>query len=426
MGDGLMEWSNVSFAEVAKVVTGNTPSKKEPDNYGGDVPWVKPPDLVGWGYITQTEETLSLLGQSKARLLPPETVMVCCIGSIGRVGLAGTKLATNQQINSLIFDSLVEPKFGYYYCRSISHVFQAQSSRAIVSILNKRNFEQIKMPLPPLSEQRRIVEILDRADALRRKRARADAVAERVLPALFIKMFGDPATNPMGWERTMLNSVILETQYGTSVRANDEGNGIPVLRMNNIDTSGWMNLHNLKYVVLDDDEIARYKLQPGDLLFNRTNSKELVGKTGIWQNDMDAVAASYLIRLRVDRQKVLPEFIWAYMNTPFVKQMLYEKARQAIGMANINVTELGSLPLILPDIETQKTFTGVLSNWTEHLKKFILVRNRIDQIFQVLLHRAFSGKLTARWREQHMSELLVEMEQQAQVLRNGNQQEHTL
>jgi type I restriction enzyme S subunit len=282
------------------------------------------------------------------------------------------------------------------------------------------------IPLPPLSEQRRIVEILDRADALRRKRARADAVAERVLPALFIKMFGDPATNPMGWERTMLNSVILETQYGTSVRANDEGNGIPVLRMNNIDTSGWMNLHNLKYVVLDDDEIARYKLQPGDLLFNRTNSKELVGKTGIWQNDMDAVAASYLIRLRVDRQKVLPEFIWAYMNTPFVKQMLYEKARQAIGMANINVTELGSLPLILPDIETQKTFTGVLSNWTEHLKKFILVRNRIDQIFQVLLHRAFSGKLTARWREQHMSELLVEMEQQAQVLRNGNQQEHTL
>jgi type I restriction enzyme S subunit len=172
-----MKWPMIPFSEVAEVVTGNTPPKKDLENYGPGIPWVKPPDLDAWHPITETEETLSEVGQRKARLLPPGTVMVCCIGSIGRVGIAGTNLATNQQINSLVFGPLVESRFGYYYCRSIVHIFQAAARQAVVPILNKGNFEKIEMPLPPLSEQLRIVEILDQADALLRKRAEADAKA---------------------------------------------------------------------------------------------------------------------------------------------------------------------------------------------------------------------------------------------------------
>ncbi|PIQ44672.1 MAG: restriction endonuclease subunit S, partial [Deltaproteobacteria bacterium CG12_big_fil_rev_8_21_14_0_65_43_10] len=103
-----MKWPEVQFAKVAEIVTGNTPPKKDPDNYGPGVPWAKPPDLDAWEPVTKTAETLSPKGQKLARLLPEETVMVCCIGSIGRVGIAGTTLATNQQINSLIFGPRVE------------------------------------------------------------------------------------------------------------------------------------------------------------------------------------------------------------------------------------------------------------------------------------------------------------------------------
>ena len=196
-----MKWPMIPFSKVAEVVTGNTPPKKDSESYGPRIPWVKPPDLDAWHPITETEETLSEVGQRKARLLPPGTIMVCCIGSIGRVGIAGTNLATNQQINSLVFGPLVEPRFGYYYCRSIVHKFLAAARQAVVPILNKWNFEKLEMPLPALSEQRRIVKILDQADALRKKRAEADAKANCVLPALFIKMFGDPAMNPrlLGW-----------------------------------------------------------------------------------------------------------------------------------------------------------------------------------------------------------------------------------
>jgi len=127
-----MKWATVPFKEVAEIVTGNTPPKKDHDNYGPGIPWAKPPDLDGWDPITQTAETLSPKGQKLARILPEGTVMVCCIGSIGRVGIAGRTLASNQQINSLVFGPKVEPRFGYYYCRRIPQIFQAAARNAVV------------------------------------------------------------------------------------------------------------------------------------------------------------------------------------------------------------------------------------------------------------------------------------------------------
>lgn len=227
-------WRKVQFRQVAEVVTGNTPPRKDSENYGLGVPWVKPPDLDSSLPVIKTQETLSEIGQKKARLLPPETVMVCCIGSIGRVGISGTTLATNQQINSLIFNKHVEPKFGYYYCRLIKKTFQAEARQAVVPILNKSNFEKIEMPLPPPKEQRRIVEILDQADELRFKRAEADRRAERILPALFIKMFGDPATNPKGWGIESGDKIFSQVRYGVGTPPPFSDKGIPFLRAGNI------------------------------------------------------------------------------------------------------------------------------------------------------------------------------------------------
>jgi len=114
-----MRWPEIPFLKLAEIVTGNTPPKKNSENYGPGVPWAKPPDLDKWEPVIITAETLSPKGQKISRLLPKGTVMVSCIGSIGRVGIAGTTLTTNQQINSLVFNSIIEPRFGYYYCKSV-------------------------------------------------------------------------------------------------------------------------------------------------------------------------------------------------------------------------------------------------------------------------------------------------------------------
>lgn len=271
------------------------------------------------------------------------------------------------------------------------------------------------LPLPTPSEQRRIVEILDQADALRKRAREADAKAARILPALFLKMFGDPATNPMGWPTTTVGELLASADYGTSTRASDDGRGAPLIRMGNVTVDGSLQLNNLKYVELPESEVEKFALADGDILFNRTNSLDLVGKTGLWRGEMEAVLASYFIRLRVDRKKATPLFLWAYMNTAHMKRVLRATARGAIGQANINTRELRAFPTYLPSPAAQKRFAKQVEG-VHAAVPTLQLRSRLDALFDQLLQRAFSGQLTTKWRAAHSQKLLIEMQKQARLL----------
>ena len=306
-------------------------------------------------------------------------------------------IATTELIPLKPRPNLVCRKFLAYYLRSPG--FLAYASQYVTGAKMPRvildRFWAHEISLPPLSEQRRIVDILDQADRLRRFRAEADAKAARILIALFIKMFGDPTTNPMGWPIAPLGDAIAETNYGTSERANTDGIGVPVLRMNNISVAGEIEMDDLKFVDLDRTELNRHLLQRGDILFNRTNSIALVGKTGLWEeSELQAVAASYLIRVRVDVDKLLPPYVWAMMQTTFMKSMLASRARRAVGMANINATELRRLPALFPPLELQEDFATLsasIRRLNVHRLRSFATNERISRN---LLDRAFSGPLT--------------------------------
>jgi type I restriction enzyme S subunit len=139
---------------------------------------------------------------------------------------------------------------------------------------------KIQIPVPPLAEQQRIVKLLDEADGLRKLSTQADRRTADLIPALFHEMFGDPSTNPKAWPTRPAGELMKECEYGTSQKANEEGRGVPVLRMGNLTTKGQLDLRDWKTVELSNDELAKQRLHPGDVLFNRTNSRELVGKTG--------------------------------------------------------------------------------------------------------------------------------------------------
>ena len=218
----------------------------------------------------------------------------------------------------------------------------------------------LHVPLPPLDEQRRIVGILNRAAKIERLRSQARERLQELIPALFIKMFGDPVVNPMRWKVHALGEFCTSTQYGTSRKANDRSEGVPVLRMGNITYHGDLDCTDLKCVTLSGSEFKKYALRPGDILFNRTNSKELVGKTGVWDGRFEAVAASYFIRLRLDETRVFPTYLWAFMNSAAIKTRLFAMARGAIGQANINAKELRSLPLPVPPVSLQQRYEAIV------------------------------------------------------------------
>ena len=316
-------------------------------------------------------------------------------------------IGTTELIGLVPDASVLDRRFLGYYLRSPGFLRYATHyvSGAKMPRIIMRRFWEHKVPLPPLAEQRRIVEILDHVDHLRRLRTESDTKSARIVSTLFLKVFGDPATNSMRWKTTTLGSVLQDIQYGTSKRANSTFIGVPVMRMNNITTTGQLDLRNLKYVELGRVEQKKYKLRSGDILFNRRNSRELVGKTALWNGEMDAVAASYLIRARVVQKKARPEFIWAYMNSAFMKALLFEKARHAIGMANINAKELGSLPLMLPPLDAQETFARHIKRVRSVENHWSRARETASQLWSLLLHAAFSGTLTSDWRGARRDEL---------------------
>ena len=412
-----MNWPKLSFSHVAEIVTGNTPPKKDPDNYGPGVPWVKPPDLDKWEPITHTEETLSPKGQKLARLLPEGTVMVCCIGSIGRVGIAGTTLATNQQINSLIFGPNVEPRFGYYYCRSIPQVLQAASRKAIVPILNKSNFAKVKMPVPPLSEQRRIVEILDQADSLRNKRAEANAKAARIIPALFYKMFGDPAVNLKTNKIKPLTKNGASVRYGLGQPPKSSENGVPLIRATNI-SRGTINHENMLFV--DPRDVP--KSRNAFLILDEV----LVVRSGAYTGDVAQVTEDWEGSVAGYDLIITPgpnftgEFLETYLLSPFIQNGYFRNLKARAGQPHLNALQLSETPVPVISLERQQEFAEQLKTIRRLRKRLELVWNQLNRVFDVLLHRAFSGDLTVKWREAHMKELLAEMEQKTRYMESSH------
>src|SRR3990172_1922107 len=184
MSDLPKGWVRPRLVDVGTIVTGNTPPRRNPKSYGKDYPWVKPGDLDSNKAITETEEYLSEYGSKKARLLPPGTTLVSCIGLLGKVGYAGTTLATNQQINSVIFNKeIVFSKYGFYYCKTLKKWLEKNASATTVSIINKSRLSEAPFLLPPLNEQRRIVakleKLLNKVDACKERLGEIPIILKR-------------------------------------------------------------------------------------------------------------------------------------------------------------------------------------------------------------------------------------------------------
>jgi type I restriction enzyme, S subunit len=188
------EWVDVELGRLFTIVTGNTPSKKDTSNYGKDIPFIKPPELTN-EVISRASEYLSLKGASSARLLPVNSVLVTCIGNLGRIGINTKPIACNQQINAIKPVDGIEPKFTFYQAQS--HGFRNQlerlSTSTTVALVNKGNFETIQFIVAPLPEQRAIVSRIEElfsavdsgVDSLRQAQAQLKVYRQAVLKKAF-------------------------------------------------------------------------------------------------------------------------------------------------------------------------------------------------------------------------------------------------
>ena len=167
-------------------------------------------------------------------------------------------------------------------------------------------------------------------------------------------MFGLPENNTHGFDTGVIGEVVKDVHYGTAKKSSDDGKYV-YLRMNNITYDGELDLTDIKRIDVSDKDLPGCIVKTGDVLFNRTNSKDLVGKTCYFSGDEPMIIAGYIIRLRMNG-KVLPEYLSVFMNLERSKKMLYSMAKGAVGQANINAKELQSIEIVIPPMDIQKGF----------------------------------------------------------------------
>ncbi|SDJ58092.1 type I restriction enzyme, S subunit [Ferrimonas sediminum] len=253
-------------------------------------------------------------------------------------------------------------------------------------------FKDLKIPLPPLEEQKRIATILGKADDIRRKRKQAIQLADDFLRSVFLEMFGDPVTNPKGFPIGTIRDLVESANYGSSGKASVELKEFPILRMGNITYKGHWDFSSLKYIDLNEKEQQKYLVRKGDLLFNRTNSKDLVGKTAVYREDEPMAIAGYLIRVRTN-ELGNTEYISSYLNSKHGKQTLLNMCKSIVGMANINAQEMQNIKICIPPKALQDKFADIVDEVVQRTKKMTTGEEQLNELFSSLSQKAFSGQL---------------------------------
>ena len=293
------------------------------------------------------------------------------------------------------------PEWLWYYLRQ--HSVKEEAQRNFRGSAGQQRvpadfLRQLKIPVPSTDEQLRLLfrisECMERIDEIRRLRDGGIRESKSIESAIFHDFLHDGG-GVLRWPLVRLGDLTTSSKYGTSVKAVREPVGTPVLRMGNI-VDGYLDYSDLKYVHLSEAETRKYLLFPGDVLINRTNSLELVGKAATFdREDGNWVYASYLVRIRVDTKRALPEFVTATINGRIGREYVLKTARRAIGMVNINAREMAGFPISLPPLNIQRKLV-------DRIAEVRRVRQQIrtgldaadpDQLNDAVLRKAFEGEL---------------------------------
>ena len=373
------KWNMVKLSDVFTLQMGKTPSRNNPDYWNGNHKWLSIADFgMNGKYINKTKECITdaAVAESGIKATPHNTVVMSFKLSIGKTAITVKDIFTNEAIMSFIDKGTYPIDVNYIYHLFSGKDWSKGTNKAVMgTTLNKATLSQTTIPLPPIESQYQIADNLEKVSKLIDICNTILNKLDILVKSRFVEMFGDPILNPKGWEMTTIGEIVTEVKYGTSRPAIDGGK-YAYLRMNNLTYDGYLDLADLKRIDIPDSEIEKCIVRKGDVLFNRTNSIELVGKTCVFDKDEDMIIAGYIIRVRL-KPVMLPLIMSYFMNTDALKKKLRSMAKGAVNQANINAQELKAIKIYLPPTDLQQQFADFVAQ-TDKLK--LVVNKQIDKL----------------------------------------------
>lgn len=411
-------WVWVRLGAFAETISkGTTPKGGSAAYVDEGVNFLRVENLTSDGYISHskithiTEEMHE--NYLKRSILKANDLLISIAGSLGKSAIVrecDLPINTNQAI---AFVRLFADKIDVNYIRNtiesplINSVLTKQTKVTSIPNLTLEIIKDCPIPLPPLSEQQRIVERIEELfakldEAKERLQEVADSFAVRKAAILHKAFTGEltkqwrleNGVSDESWEEKTIGEICSSLKYGTSKKSSDDGE-VVVLRMGNLQ-NGEIDWSNLAYTS-DEEDIKKYLLKSGDVLFNRTNSPELVGKTSIYRGEMPAIYAGYLIKLDYEKNIVVGDYLNYYLNSSKAKEYYMQVKTDGVSQSNINAKKIGEFEIPLPTLSEQHEIVRLIDDLLARERKAQQAAEQalvsIDLMKKSILARAFRGEL---------------------------------
>lgn len=380
--------------DLGEIITGNTPSKKNEAFWNsGDICFVKP-DIIsdnGVNEIFESNEYISERARKQARIVSRDSIFITCIGSIGKIGIAlEGEYAFNQQINAIVPNDKVVPKYLAYNLLYNKPRLVSIANAPVVPIINKSQFGNFTINIDSdKNKQSEIVDVLDKLTHIIKQRNDELFALENLIKARFVELFGDPDINPKGWTECALSEK-LNVVGGYAFKSNmfDEDDGIPVLRIGNIN-AGYFKPVNLVYWQ-EDEDLERYAMYPGDLVMSLTGTvgKDDYGNVCILGDDYEM----YYLNQRNAKLEIKEGIDKFYLSQLLKFEQIKKKLTgisRGVRQANISNKDILNLVVPVPPMELQNQFAGFVNQVD---KSKVAVQKALDEtqlLFDSLMQQYF-------------------------------------
>jgi type I restriction enzyme S subunit len=392
-----MSWEKVKLENLCKMNSGGTPSRSNISYYSGDIPWAKISDIEAaeGGVIYNTEEKITIDGLASInnRVFEKGTLLLAMYGSVGKVAFAGLKMSTNQAILGIriIDEKVLDYSYLKYWFQTIKNKLLDRAVGGTLQNISLGIVKDLEIPLPPLSVQKRIAEILDAANALRRKDQELLKKYDELAQSIFIELFGDPVKNEKGWEVKRLDDLLLEGEkisYGVVQPGDDFPNGVPIVRVGDFNLMR-IDKTNLKRINPEiEKNYNRTRLKGDEILIACVGS---IGKIALADDSLQGFnIVRATAKVRVDKERINRKYLAFHLSQKSIQNYFIAETRTS-SQPTLNIKQIEETKILIPPIEIQNHF-DLLSD--DLLKQIEMIhQSNSNGLFQSLLQQAFKGEL---------------------------------
>lgn len=385
-----MSWPLVRLGDVCSITMGQAPKGSSYNENGKGLALI-----AGAGDFGTTTPAPKKFTTEPSKVSNPGDIILCIRATIGDTNWSDKQFCLGRGVAGLRVGDKLDNDYLWFFIKAHKDQLSSKGTGSTFKQVSRAIISDWEIPLPPLDEQKRIAAILDKADAIRQKRKQAIDLADEFLRSVFLDMFGDPVTNPKGFEKVCLSD-ICKIKGGKRIPKGEklvkENTGFPYIKAGNI-KNGKVNTNKLEYVPHHvREKISRYTVSAGDVCLTVVGAN--IGDVGIVPKELDnASLTENANKLLINNSQIVTNFYLASaLQMDFIQNQIKSKT-MAVGVPKLALFRIEQLELLLPPVELQKKYELIVERVGEYSNKMTLGNEFCGSNFSSLRQKAFSGQL---------------------------------